>query len=356
MKLLEKMSIKSAVKFISVTVGVCSVVVLTTVIATNISFPERGQGGHETPGIPVVTEEELMNDKASIDPDFVTSETPVEAVIGNHKNFAESVSAAVATSESNKNLTTVPKSEYNLSYISYRVKSGDMIGKIAQEYNISSDSILSLNHINNARGLQIGQYLKIPTMSGILYTTKRANETVASITDKYDVDSTKFAAVNHVALNASFDVGSTVFVPDAKMDWATVQEINGDLFKKPIRAKWYQSSSFGWRSSPFTSKRSYHSGIDMACPTGTSVYSALSGVVTSTGYSSTYGNYAIITHHSGYKTLYGHMSAILCVKGQMVDQNTRIGRVGSTGLSTGPHLHFTVYKNGAAVNPAILWN
>ena len=94
----------------------------------------------------------------------------------------------------------------------------------------------------------------------------------------------------------------------------------------------------------------------MACPMGTNIYAALPGKVTATGYNATYGNYVIIAHHSGYKTLYGHMSAILCHSGQYVTQDSRIGKVGSTGLSTGPHLHFTVFKNNKQVNPENLWN
>ena len=85
------------------------------------------------------------------------------------------------------------------------------------------------------------------------------------------------------------------------------------------------------------------------------MYAALGGTVTSAGFNNVYGNYIIITHHSGYKTLYGHLSAILVTRGQYVDTNTRIGRVGSTGMSTGPHLHFTVYKFGKTVNPLGLW-
>ena len=94
----------------------------------------------------------------------------------------------------------------------------------------------------------------------------------------------------------------------------------------------------------------------MACPKGTPIYPSMDGVVTATGYNSTYGNYVIIQHHSGYKTLYGHMSKILCKKGNFVYTSTKIGLVGSTGMSTGPHLHFTVYKNGKSVNPLPLLN
>jgi len=353
MKLIETISLKSTIKYTSITVAICATVIGATILMTNLSFPEeRGQGGYDATSS-TINEKEFLNDVASTGNDLTTSEIPFESS-KSKKSFEESVAASNNKQESAALLEE--STEFNLSYISYRVKAKDIIGNIAQEFNVTSDSILSLNNINNARGLQIGQYLKIPTMSGILYTTKKVDESIKTIAEKYNVDSEKFASVNHVSVDKSFAVGTTLFIPDAKMDWATVQEINGDLFKKPIKAKWYKSSSFGWRSSPFTGTRSYHSGIDMACPTGTTIYAALAGTVTSTGYSSTYGNYVIITHHSGYKTLYGHMSAILCVKGQHVNQNTRIGKVGSTGLSTGPHLHFTVYKNNAAVNPAILWN
>lgn len=243
---------------------------------------------------------------------------------------------------------------FNLSYFSYRVKPGDMIGKIAQKFDISSDSIISLNGVKSTRNIQIGSYLKIPTMTGILYTAKQGDG-ISSVAEKFGIDAQKFASVNNRETSDNFSVGEIVFVPDAKMDKTTLQEINGDLFKKPIHAKWYRSSNFGWRSNPFTGARSYHSGIDMACPRGTTIFSAMAGTVTSTGYSPVYGNYVIVTHHSGYKTLYGHMDSILCVRGQSVNSESKIGKVGSTGMSTGPHLHFTVYKNNVAVNPAALW-
>ena len=93
----------------------------------------------------------------------------------------------------------------------------------------------------------------------------------------------------------------------------------------------------------------------MACAKGTPIYAALPGVVSVCGDNAIYGKYVIVSHHSGYKTLYGHMNEILVRKGQFVDTNTMVGRVGSTGMSTGPHLHFTVYKNGRSINPANLW-
>ncbi len=242
-----------------------------------------------------------------------------------------------------------------LCYFTYRVQKGDMIGFIADKFNVTQDTIISVNNIHQSRLIQIGQILKIPSMPGIVYTVKKNGETAVSIAEKFEISAEKLARVNNIQENQNLVAGQTLFAPDALLDWVTRQEINGDLFHKPIHSRYYLSSYYGWRSSPFSGKRSYHSGVDMACPQGTPVYAALGGTVTSVGYNNVYGNYVIVTHHSGYKTLYGHMSKQLVARGKWVDTNTRIGLVGSTGLSTGPHLHFTVYKFGKTVNPAGLW-
>lgn len=242
-----------------------------------------------------------------------------------------------------------------LCYFTYRVQKGDMIGFIADKFNVTQDTIISVNNIHQSRLIQIGQILKIPSMPGIVYTVKKNGETANSIAEKFEVSAEKLARVNHLQENQNLVAGQTLFAPDALLDWVTRQEINGDLFHKPVHSRYYLSSYYGWRSSPFSGKRSYHSGVDMACPHGTPVYAALGGTVTSVGYNNVYGNYIIVTHHSGYKTLYGHLSKQLVTRGKWVDTNSRIGLVGSTGLSTGPHLHFTVYKFGKTVNPAGLW-
>src|SRR5574344_1112251 len=247
--------------------------------------------------------------------------------------------------------TSVAENTNVLSYQTYRVQPGDMISFIADEYNITQDTIISVNNIRQSRLIQVGQYLKIPSMPGILYTVKKDGETIEQIAEKYEIDAQKCAAVNISFAGKELSAGETMFLPGAELDWVTRQEINGDLFHKPLRARYWLSSAYGWRNSPFTGQRSFHGGMDMAAPQGTPIYAALDGVVVATGYNATYGNYVIISHHSGYRTLYGHMSKITCKKVNFVYTNTKIGEVGSTGLSTGPHLHFTVYKNGKTINP-----
>lgn len=321
-KYTKLLKMKSYLKLCAIsTFSVLGVAVFTAGIVLGVVHFRNtsGQGGREVPGFSELTQE-LIED--------------------NSAGFVEDV-----------------QDNDNLSYFSYRIKKGDMIGNIAEEFGVTQDTIISVNNIHSSRLIQIGQYLKIPSMPGILYTVRMDGETVNSIAQKYSVQAEKCSAVNRLGLDDSLKAGKTLFVPDAALDWVTRQEINGDLFVKPIHSRFYFTSSFGWRQNPFdSSKRTYHNGIDMACPKGTAVYAALNGVVASKGWSDVYGNYLIISHHSGYKTLYAHMNEPAIVNvGQSVTRGTIVGRVGNTGMSTGPHLHFTVYKNGRTVNPANLW-
>lgn len=244
----------------------------------------------------------------------------------------------------------------DLYYTVYRIKQGDMIGVLAENHGVTQDTLISVNNIKQSRTIQVGQYIRIPSMPGIVYTTKSADETPTTIAEKYNVSATKVAAVNQMDVAGAFSAGTTLFVPDAELDWVTRQEINGDLFTRPLRRGYYISSRYSWRSNPFSGKRTFHNGIDMACAKGTPIYAALAGTVVATGWDNVYGNYVTVSHHSGYKTLYGHMSKITAKKGQHVTTATKIGEVGSTGQSTGPHLHFTVYKNGRTIDPAQIWN
>lgn len=111
------------------------------------------------------------------------------------------------------------------------------------------------------------------------------------------------------------------------------------------------SSRFGYRRDPFTGQTRHHNGIDIAASTGTSVFSAAYGTVTSSGYETNAGNFVVVNHGNGYQTKYFHLSKILVTKGQIVNKGERIGHVGNTGRSTGPHLHFEIHLWGSLKNP-----
>lgn len=112
------------------------------------------------------------------------------------------------------------------------------------------------------------------------------------------------------------------------------------------------TSPFGWRSNPFGGSPEFHQGLDIAAPTGTTVTAAASGTVIMAQWYGGYGNYILIDHGGGFSTGYGHLSAIYVTSGQVVKRGQAIGAVGSTGQSTGPHLHFEIRINGKPVDPA----
>jgi len=119
----------------------------------------------------------------------------------------------------------------------------------------------------------------------------------------------------------------------------------------PLKVHTYIASGFGTRRNPFGSGYEFHDGIDLPAWYGSSIYATAPGKVVEAGWSNIYGKYVKIDHGYGYQTLYGHMSKILVERGETVERDQVIGKVGSTGRSTGPHVHYSVYVWGKAVNP-----
>ncbi len=238
-----------------------------------------------------------------------------------------------------------------VKYQNYKVRSGDTISGIAIKFGLRNIStLISVNDIGNVRQLAAGQKLRIPSVDGILYTVK-SGDSLNGIADKYKIKLSDLLDVNDLS-HDTLTAGQQLFIPGVGLDAGTLRNAMGELFTMPISAKFRWSSPYGYRADPFTGVKTFHTGTDMACPTGTPIQAAMSGRVMKVGnMHRIYGNYVIIDHGNGYQTLYAHMSKALVAKGQWVSQGTRIGLVGSTGYSTGPHLHFTVYKNGKLVDP-----
>ncbi len=119
----------------------------------------------------------------------------------------------------------------------------------------------------------------------------------------------------------------------------------------PLKVHTYIASGFGTRRNPFGRGYEFHDGIDLPAWYGTPIYATAPGKVIEAGWSNIYGYYVKLDHGYGYRTLYGHMSKILVKRGQVVKRGEVLGKVGSTGRSTGPHVHYSVYVWGKAVNP-----
>lgn len=238
----------------------------------------------------------------------------------------------------------IPKS---IEFSSYTVKAGDSIGSIAKRFGRSVDSIVSVNGVKNVKALKSGTILKIPNMDGVLHIVARG-ESLGKIAAIYKVDMTLLADANDLG-SSTLKLGQSVFIPGARLKAEELKSIYGTATSWPVKGP--ISSYFGIRSDPFTGVRRFHSGLDIVVDTGTSVRAAADGRVEDLGYNANYGNYIIIDHGDGLKTLYGHLSAFCVGMGQRLSIGTVIAKSGNTGYSTGPHLHFGVYRRGVASDP-----
>jgi len=261
------------------------------------------------------------------------------------------------TERDNQLVTGVPEPEefsmpQLLVYSSYTIQSGDMIGFIASNFGLNQDTLISANSISNTRSIQAGKKLLIPNQDGIMHTTQN-DETIEDISKKYEVALGAIVSANEL-FSQRVNAGTNLFIPGAKLDSTKLQEINGDLFIWPVRGR--ITSRYGYRRSPITGARGFHSGLDISANIGVPVKAPMAGRVISAAWSEIFGNYIVLSHHSNYRTLYGHLSVIRTKPGAYVRLGEIIGEVGNTGQSTGSHLHFQVYKNGVTVNPLILMN
>ena len=286
-----------------------------------------------------------------------TGKTELETLDKVMASFAMDASADYADNgdilDGNGNASSVSEILFKkpVTFRTYEVKSGDTISGITRKAGLTNlSTIIAVNDIDNVRALYAGQKIRIPSIDGLVYPVKSGN-TLAGISVKYNIPLEDLLDVNDLS-SQTLKIGQQLFIPGAKMDSSKLHEALGDMFKKPIFGSYRISSPFGWRPDPFTGVRTFHTGIDMACPAGTPIHASMGGKVLTAGWSNVFGNYVIINHENGYQTLYGHMSKIIAKKGQRINQGTLIGLVGSTGYSTGPHLHFTVYRHGRLIDPA----
>lgn len=158
-------------------------------------------------------------------------------------------------------------------------------------------------------------------------------------------------AENAALSKLSSDIKAKQQQMEAERKKNNVQLDTGSGYHWPLPGYYTLTSKFGGRIHPITGKYNSHTGIDIPAPAGTTIYAARGGQVITSGYHSSYGNYVVIDHGGGDSTLYAHMSKRSVSAGQIVTQDQAIGAVGSTGSSTGNHLHFEVWINGSRTDP-----
>jgi LysM repeat protein len=241
----------------------------------------------------------------------------------------------------------MPPLPVTLAVTTYTVRPGDALLGIANKYHITLDALISMNGITDARRIYTGARLRVPNISGIVHTVAKG-DSIGSIASRYGISVTAILDANDLG-SSTIHPGQALFIPGARMSSSELKKALGELVMWPIRGP--LSSGFGYRPNPFTGLRTFHNGLDIVAPLGTPIKAAMDGRVADTGYNSIYGNYVILSHADGYQTLYGHMSKVFVRKGASLAQGEILGAVGTTGYSTGPHLHFSVFRRGCAINP-----
>ncbi|MDR3146245.1 MAG: M23 family metallopeptidase [Treponema sp.] len=229
----------------------------------------------------------------------------------------------------------------------YKVQKGDTLSEIAKAQDLDLGTLIASNGITNARRLREGEILRIPNMDGLPYAVQ-AGDSLSGISTSSSVPLQVILDVNDLDSDV-IRPGMTLFLPGARMPQEDIRLALGEAFIYPVRGT--LSSPYGWRIDPIANVERFHSAIDLAAPLGTPVKAAMDGRVSMVAVNSVYGNYIILTHQGGYQSLYAHLNTVSVKQGASVTQNSKIGEVGSTGYSTGPHLHFAVFKNNKPINP-----
>jgi len=248
------------------------------------------------------------------------------------------------------------------AWTEYQVREGDTISGIASRFSVSVGSIIAFNNIQEAWNIRAGKVLKIPNMDGIPYTVGK-NDSISKIAVKMKVPQNAILDANNL-MSDTILPGQVLFIPGARMD---ANEFNRAFRRDtgrraenpillPVGGK--VTSGYGWREDPVRpvpGEKRFHRGVDFVGKMGDPIKAAMKGTVLHIDNNPNLGNFIILKHDGGLQSLYAHLSAYSVKAGDTVSQGQEIGKIGATGYTTGPHLHFEVFRNGNRIDPLDLY-
>ena len=244
--------------------------------------------------------------------------------------------------------------------IDYVVQPGDTVSTIAQEYEVSVNTILWENNKSSYSIIRPGDTLKILPMTGLNHAVAKGDN-LTVIAKKYSVEEDAIMEANGLAGGSTLKIGQRLFVPNGKKvsqpppaprtytGFSAITDIVKAPSAVPAAGNMMNWPTVGSRISQYYSWR--HHGLDIADKTGTAIYAADAGTVEVVGWGTGYGNQIVIDHGGGKKTRYAHLSKFYVEKGDRTSKGQTIAAMGSTGWSTGSHLHFEVVINNIKQNP-----
>ena len=243
--------------------------------------------------------------------------------------------------------------------IEYQVKSGDTVSSIAQEYGVSEETVLWANDLSATSQIKENQKIDILPVSGVAAKVE-SGDTIYSVAKKYRANAQAIIDFPFNDIGDDFQLlsGQTLIIPDGAPPEKAKPAPTQYLAKENIPVVDLGTARFVWPASGGISQYFswYHPAVDISNLGGGPIHASDSGTVTLAGWpdASGYGNRVIIDHGNGYTTLYAHLSAVYVKPGQKVSKGEVVGAMGSTGRSSGTHLHIEIRKDGTALNPLSL--
>jgi len=235
----------------------------------------------------------------------------------------------------------------DLVFYLYVAHSSFDLFSLAARLNLPYETLATLNRLDRARNIVPGERLLVPSAPGLFVSEAPSSDL------EYILSYRGEAEGEVIRLSGAAGGASLRFYRGERFNPEERALFLGFLFRFPL-PHGIISSGFGVRVNPVTGHTAMHHGIDLAAPLGTEVYAAREGKVSASGVDPLLGQYVVVDHEGGYQTVYGHLSLRLVRLNERVESGMIIGHVGSTGQSTGPHLHFEVRSHGAAKDPESL--
>lgn len=230
----------------------------------------------------------------------------------------------------------------------YYVRKGDTLWDISRAHKVDLGSLMALNHINERTTLKIGMKLKLPAGSARLHCIK-PGESMWAIASSYQISTAELIKLNPEHNPGNLKIGANLRIPDraayrvAQADPSRSLALPAGALAWPVIGM--ITSGYGWRSSGF------HHGVDIAAKVGTPIKACAGGKVIAAEYKPVYGRTVVIEHADGKQSLYAHAQKIYVKPGQKVVKGQVVATVGTTGRTTGPHLHLEIKQEGKTLNP-----
>jgi murein DD-endopeptidase MepM/ murein hydrolase activator NlpD len=245
----------------------------------------------------------------------------------------------------------------NVSYTIYHVKAKENFWTVAKKFHINIDTIIGANPELDGLSAFTNQQLIVLSKKGVVHEVKDTKENVQMLSDLYRVGKDDILKENNLTFGM-LKQGDLLFIPDAKpifiSDNLKKLYAKRSMFRSPLAGKY--TSLFGMRVHPVTGELSMHQGVDIRADMGSWVGASADGKVIFAGWGGNLGYCVKLAHKDGYVTIYGHLSKILVHEGQNVFAGKLIAKTGNSGRTTGPHLHFAIYKDGKLLDPLkFLW-